>query len=144
MPNESSPSPIIGCFVRAVERELPSSESAKLAAHQAAIARTTSKGDAHRARRCAEWAITMADDKDQAHPRWRELKELHRVWQDTWFGVHFGGLTNESRIEDVKIQWTEDAVAVAKGLGEEDGWDRSPWEGLLVELIGIDTPHASD
>jgi len=86
----------------------------------------------------------MADDKDQSHPRWRELKELHQVWKDTWFGVEFAGHAHENVIEDVKIQWTEDAVAVAKALGEEDGWDRSPWEALLVELIGIDTPHSSD
>jgi hypothetical protein len=144
MRKERSPSPILGCFTEAVQRDFPAAQSAKLAAHQAAISRTTSRGDAHRARRCAEWAITMADDKDQSHPRWRELKELHQVWKDTWFGLEFARHAGESVIEDVKIQWTEDAVAVAKALGEEDGWDRSPWEALLAELIGIDTSHPSD
>jgi hypothetical protein len=35
----------------------------------------------------------------------------------------------------VRIQWVENAVAVAKRLGEEDGWENSPWESLLVEMI---------
>jgi hypothetical protein len=34
----------------------------------------------------------------------------------------------------VRIEWVENAVAVAKHLGEEDGWASSPWEELLTEL----------
>jgi hypothetical protein len=37
-------------------------------------------------------------------------------------------------LEDVRIEWVENAVAVAKHLGEEDGWASSPWEELLTEL----------
>jgi hypothetical protein len=45
-------------------------------------------------------------------------------------------------LEDVWIQWTEDAVAVAVAskLGEDDGWDKCPWESLLVELIEMEEP----
>jgi hypothetical protein len=38
-------------------------------------------------------------------------------------------------IEDVRIQWVENAVAIAEKLGEDDGWESSPWEALLTELI---------
>ncbi len=81
----------------------------------------------------------MADDKDQSHPRWREIKELHQEWKDTWFGLEFG-LTGNQGVkrhpgEDMHIQWVESAIAVAKALGEEDGWDKSPWEELLSELV---------
>jgi hypothetical protein len=27
------------------------------------------------------------------------------------------------------------AVAIAKRVGEDDGWENSPWEALLTELI---------
>jgi hypothetical protein len=146
MAHPTSPSPILGCFIRAVERDFPDQEKAKIAAHQAAIDATTSDGDAQRARHCAVWAIRKADDKSRNYPRWEELKELHKIWIDTWFGFDFGvhdALPHDhivgkpEPLEDVKIQWVENAVAVAKGLGEEDGWDQSPWEALLVELIGF-------
>jgi hypothetical protein len=132
-----------------VREQLPVSEQAKLQAHEAAIARSTSHGDMHRAARCAEWAIRMADDQNQSHPRWKELTELHQVWKDTWFAIGWGSYFNPNRtptgsLQDTKIQWTEDAVAVARALGEQDGWDASPWEALLVELIGIDAPHGGD
>jgi hypothetical protein len=95
--------------------------------------------DPKRARRCFHWAFEMADDKDQSHPRWHEIKELHQEWKDTWFGAEFGLGLNQGidrhPDEDVHIQWVEDAVTVAKTLGEEDGWDKSPWEALLAELI---------
>jgi hypothetical protein len=88
----------------------------------------------------------MADDRDRSHPRWREMKELHQVWKDIWFGTEFSWFAGAhlGPIEDIKILWTEEAVSVAKALGEEDGWERSPWEELLVELIGIETPHPAD
>jgi hypothetical protein len=147
MTEPQSPSPIVEAFVRAVRREFPEDEQAKLTPHHAAVAQTTSKGDSRRARRCAEWAIRKADDKDRSHPRWKELKEIHRIWKDTWFGDEFGLTDHYSRVagkpetfEDVKIEWVEDAVMVAKALGEEDGWENSPWEKLLVELIEIDGP----
>lgn len=146
-----SPSPVLACFVHAVRRELPRSEQAKLEAHEAAVAASTSRGDARRARRCAEWAIEMSAGRSRSHPRWRELHEAHEVWKETWFGVEFGlaDLVSDvvgpaMPVRDVELEWTEDAVAVAKALGEEDGWDRVPWEELLVELIGIDASATAD
>jgi len=142
-----SPSPIIGVFVSEAHASFPESESGKLAAYGDAIAKTTSEGDHHRARLCVDWAIKMSDDKDQKHPRWEQFKELHQIWKDTWFGIDFGlgdavplsgthGAVGKAEpIEDVRIQWVENAVAVAKTLGEDDGWDHSPWEALLKELI---------
>jgi hypothetical protein len=38
----------------------------------------------------------------------------------------------------IHIQWVENAVNVAKALGEEDGWDKSPWQALLEELVEMD------
>lgn len=141
-----SPSPIIGCFIRAANRDFPESESIKIAGHQAAIDHTTSEVDHHRARRCALWAIEMADEKDRTHPHWKQIKEIHEVWKDTWFGLEFGvadaapggqhGMVGKAEpLEDVRIEWTENAVAVAKAIGEETGWEHAPWEALLVELV---------
>ena len=147
MANVSSPSPIIEVFVNAVHEGFPEDETAKLAPYKDAIAKTTSEGDPHRARLCVKWAIKMADDKSHTHPRWEQLKERHQIWKDEWFAFDFGvadampGSGTHHRvgkaepIEDVRIQWVEDAVAVAKRLGEDDGWKNSPWEALLTELI---------
>jgi hypothetical protein len=145
MSTRTSPSPIIGVFVGSVNEQFPEEQRAKLAAHEDAISKTTSKNDGHRARRCALWAIEMAKDKHQSHPLWREVKEAHQVWKDVWFGLEFGIADVRSEVvgrpeplEDVKIEWTEDAVGVARRLGDEDGWDHAPWEALLVELIGME------
>jgi hypothetical protein len=142
-----SPSPIIEVFVNEVHATFPEAERAKIPSHEEAIGKTTSEGDPHRARLCVKWAIKMADDKNQKHPRWEQLKERHQIWKDEWFALDFGladALPGSGShevagkaepLEDVRIQWVEDAVAVAKKLGEEDGWDKSPWESLLTELI---------
>jgi hypothetical protein len=147
MATVSSPSPIIRVFVDAVQETFPEEEKAKLASHEDAIAATTSEGDPHRARLCVKWAIKMADDKSKKHPRWEQLKERHQIWKDDWFAFDFGvadampGSGTHHRvgkaepIEDVRIQLVNNAVAVAKRLGEDDGWDNSPWEALLTELI---------
>jgi hypothetical protein len=75
------------------------------------------------------------------------LKERHQIWKDEWFAFDFGvadalpgsgihHVVGKSQpFEDVRIEWLEDAVAVAKKLGGEDGWQNSPWEALLTELI---------
>ena len=136
-----SPSPMIELFVRNVKEQFPKTEADKLEHFADAIAQSISDADSKRARHCFHWAFQMADDKNQSHPRWREIKELHREWKDTWFGLEFG-LTGNQGVkrhpdEDMHIQWVEDAVSVAKALGEEDGWDKSPWEQLLGELIEI-------
>ncbi len=136
-----TPSPILECFVRNAQEDFPSEEAAKADRFAEAISHTTSEADTERARRCFHWAFTMADDKSRSHPRWREIKELHQEWKDTWFGLDFGlaGHQGASHTpgEDMHIQWVEDAVTVAKNLGEEDGWDHSPWEDLLGELVDM-------
>jgi hypothetical protein len=146
-----SPSPMIECFVRSPSEQFPEVERAKLDSFSSRIESTTSSADAHRSRRCAEWAIEMADDKDQSHPRWREIKELHQVWKDTWFGLGMGvvgpqGARHDPR-EDVHIQRVEDAVtvavAVAVRIGEDDGWAKSTWESLLDELIDMEKTRSA-
>jgi len=138
-----SPSPMIECFVRTANTQFPAAERAKLSRFDGAIASTTSAPDAHRARRCAEWAVELAKDKHQSHPRWKELKELHQEWKDTWFGLEMGGVTPQGATftprEDIHIQWVENAVTVAEMIGSEDGWGNSPWEDLLQELIAMDS-----
>ncbi len=130
-----------------VHASFPESEAKKVAAHESAIAMTTADGDHHRARLCAKWAIKMADNKSSTHPRWEQLKERHQMWKDEAFALEFGiadavpgsGTYREvgkaEPLEDVRIEWVENAVSVAKKLGEDDGWENSPWEQLLTELI---------
>jgi hypothetical protein len=138
MTNQLSPSPIIECFLRNFKDFLPDDQKAALAKHDGDVAATTSEGDEARALHCAIWAIKAADDKSASHPRWKELKETHRIWKDTWFGAEYGLMTPQSTIaEDVRIQWTESAAEVIRKLAEEDGWEKSRWEELLVELIGM-------
>ena len=133
MPDVTSPSPIIEVFVLEVHATFPEIERNKLASYEDAIAKTTSEGDPHRARLCVKWAIRMADDKRQKHPRWEQLKERHQIWKDDWFAFDFGVadatpwsgthhvVGKAEPIEDVRIQWVDNAVAVARRLGEEDG-----------------------
>jgi hypothetical protein len=147
MADAISPSPIIKLFVNEVHATFPESESSKIAGHEDSIAKSTSDGDHHRARMCLRWAIKMADDKKQEHPRWQQLKERHQIWKDEAFALEFGvadatygsGTHHEvgkaEPLEDVRIEWVENAVRVARVLGEEDGWENSPWEALLVALI---------
>jgi hypothetical protein len=133
-----SPSPVIDCFVRNFKDFLPDDQKAKLEKYDTAIAATTSEADEARALRCAKWAVEAASDKSASHPRWKEIKEAHKLWNDTWFGAEFGLMTPQSAIEDdVRIQWTENAADVIRKLAEEDGWERSHWEDLLTELIDL-------
>lgn len=151
MTNPISPSPLIEVFVREVHASFPTDESDKIAPHEAAIATTTSEGDPHRARLCVKWAIKMADDKHQPHPHWLQLRERLQIWKDDWFAFDFGvgdalpgsgshHIVGKSMpLEDVRIEWVQEAVTVARRLGEEDGWENSPWESLLVDLIEVKT-----
>jgi hypothetical protein len=89
----------------------------------------------------------MAVDKESEHPHWQRLKERHQIWKDEWFAVEFGigdadplggslGVVGKPEpLEDVGILWVGNAVEIAKKLGEEDGWENSPWEALLTEMI---------
>ena len=90
MANLISPSPVVEVFINEVHRTFPESERNKIASYEEAIANTTSAGDAHRARLCVKWAIKMAHDKNQKHPRWAQLKERHQIWKDDWAAFDFG------------------------------------------------------
>ena len=142
MPSVESPSPLLGAFVRTAEKSFPPDQRKALASYSEEIERSTSKRDHERARHCALWAIEHASAKHQGHPRWREVKELHQIWKDTWFGAEFGSFGPSGHLEpreEVRIQWVEDAVDVAAKLGEEDGWANSPWEVLLRELLQMES-----
>jgi hypothetical protein len=134
-----SPSPIIECFLRELEPGLPADQRSKLSSHEEGISRTTSDVDHARAHRCALWAIEAADDKDASHPRWTQVKELHKLWKDTMFGAEFGlAMPSSSVSEDVRTQWAENAADVVKKLADENGWENSHWEELLTDLIDLE------
>lgn len=137
-----SPSPILQAFVRAVDEKLPSTQVNKLDSYQAAIEKTTGAEDRRRARHCAHWAFEVAGDKDLGHPDWHKIKEAHELWKDMWFGVEFAemrdGAGKPAPREDVEIEWVEDAVNVAKAVGQTLGWEHAPWEELLAELIDME------
>jgi hypothetical protein len=136
MSNSVSPSPVIDCFVRHFKDFLPDDQKAALKKHDAEIAATTSEGDEGRALHCAMWAIRASDDKSASHPRWKEIKAMHKFWNDTIFGAEYGLRVPQPGVgEDVRIQWTESAAEVIRNLADEDGWANSKWEVLLVELI---------
>jgi hypothetical protein len=138
MSNFASPSAVIDCFVRHFKDFMPEDQKAKLATHDAEIAATTCEHDESRALHCALWAIKAADDKSASHPRWKEIKAMHKFWNDTIFGTEYGLANGQPGVgEDVRIQWTESAAEVIRNLAEEDGWENSKWEELLKELIDI-------
>lgn len=137
---------MIEIFVRQVQETFPSTQSGKLKGHEAAIARTTHHHDGHRARRCAEWAIALAGDRNLPHHDWGRIKELHAVWRDMTWGAGYAAITEgigrPAPLMDIEIEWVEDAVHVARIVAEAEGWEHAPWEDLLVELIGME-PGAS-
>lgn len=140
MTSHESPSHVIEMFVREVRETLPETQSQKLAAHESAIAGTTSHHDGERAVHCARWAIAVAADRDLAHPEWSRIKELHSVWRDVTWGAGFAAMEHGGGgpLRDIEVEWVEDAVQVAKFVGEAEGWDHAPWEDLLVELIAME------
>lgn len=137
-----SPSPILEAFVRAVGEKLPVDQRRKLEAYEAGIATSTDAEDGRRARHCALWAIRVASDKELPHPEWHRIKELHEVWKDLWFGIDYGivqeGTGKREPLEDVKIEWVEDAVDVAQHVGSSLGWEHARWDQLLEELIAME------
>ena len=140
-----TPSPMLGIFVGNIRENFPATETKKLTQFEAAIAKTSSAADKNRAHRCLVWAVEKANDKSQSHPRWRAIHELHQEWKDTWLGVEMGFFPHggpHTPLEDIHIRWIEDAAQVAQTLGEEDGWDHSPWEELLQQLIDMEKSSA--
>jgi len=133
---------VIQVFVREVEEELPATQAEKLNSHRSAIDKTTNHHDGHRARRCAEWAIHVAAGRELPHPRWQAIKEAHAIWRDMFRAAEYAviteGVGRPEPLKDIEIEWVEDAVGVAKIVGEAAGWDQAPWEHLLVELIEME------
>lgn len=142
MGSSEHPSAVIDAFARAIEEVLPEEESRRVAGHRAAIALTTTQRDGERAVHCARWAITVAGERELAHPEWNRIKELHSVWRDITWGAGFAAMERRGHsggvLRDIEIEWVEDAVHVARLVGEAEGWDRAPWEELLVELIAME------
>lgn len=142
-----SPSPIVEVFVRAVRAELPTEQAAKLGAYESRIAATTDAEDARRARHCARWAIDLASGNDLGHPDWRRIQETHELWKDLWFGVQYAGMGDDvgrpAPVRDVEIEWVEDAVRVAQHVGTATGWEHSPWDQLLEDLLAMEPAGSS-
>ena len=90
----------------------------------------------------ALWAIRTAGDRELSHPEWQRIKETHEVWKNAWFGVEFGRMTKTAGrrqpIEDVEIEWVEDAIRVANLVGSAIGWEHARWDQLLAELIAME------
>jgi hypothetical protein len=133
---------VVEMFVREVRETFPDTQSAKLAAYESAIAKTTDRHDGRRARRCARWAITVAGERDLSHPEWHRIKELHAVWRDITWGAGYAAVTEDvgrpAPLQDIEIEWVEDAANVAKIVGGAVGWEHAPWENLLAELIAME------
>jgi hypothetical protein len=124
----------------ALENALPDDEYAKLTAHDAEIAKTTSHGDFHRCLRCAEWAVEVTARPEHSHLAHlvHELRATVHEFHETGWAVDFGIFTPGRTITDVELTWVDDAVKVAKAAAEKSGWENVPWESLLQELIAIE------
>jgi hypothetical protein len=144
----TSPSPIVQVFVDYARESFPPDQQARLDGYGASVAGTTSTADPYRAKRCVDWAIEHADDKEQAHPWWAELRERLHAWREESSALGFGVVgpqgTERHPIVDFRIRQVEAAVDVAVRLGEEDGWDHSPWGTLLDELIEMEERHPDE
>lgn len=142
MTEPHSPSPVVRAFSRALREALPPTQLARLEAIDAGIETTTDTEDPRRARRCAHWAIEVAGEKELSHPEWRKIRETHEVWKDLWFGVEFAAMGygdgRPAPIEDVEVEWVENAARVATIVGTTLGWEHAPWEDLLHELIEME------
>jgi hypothetical protein len=135
------PSPVIAYLVRQLGLVLPDPDERRLAGHADEVARSTSHGDLHRAWRCAGWAVDVAEHSGHSHlsDLARDLKEVHRLWRDSWFGAEFGVMVKDGvgPGHDIEIQWVDDAVRIATSVAQETGWASVPWEDLLSGLLAI-------
>ena len=142
----------------AFEKVLPDEEYQKLTAHDADMARTTSRGDFHRCFRCAEWAVELAaqseqsgqpqplgqpqpsgqNEKSHLHHLASGLKEVLHEIKDTGWALEFGIFKPGRTVTDVELTWVDDAIKVAQAAAEQSGWGAVPWENFLAELIAIE------
>ena len=146
MAKSTSPSPIIEVFVREVHASFPDSEKSKLATHERDC-QDDLRRDPHRAVSAPKWAIRMADDKSQKHPRWEQLKERHQMWKDEWFAVRFrSGATRSPEAAPTTSSVRRSRWKTYGSSGSRTRWPwpndsgrrtdgELPWEELLTELI---------
>jgi hypothetical protein len=137
MSDAKSPSFIVKYFVNEIASNLPAQDKKKLDSYAEAISKTTRHGDLKRARMSAERAVQKAERSSNSSLGHfvKHLEELRKLEKDSVFGAEFGAF------EDVEIQWTDDAVAIAKAEGERVGWDSVPWEKLLKEMLAVVPPQ---
>ena len=83
------------------------------------------------------WAFELAKAKPLNGSKWSAIRERHKLWNDTWFGIEFGIAKPGSLTEDVMIQWTWDAVDFAKSVAEEYSWSETHWRELFNELVKL-------
>jgi hypothetical protein len=82
--------------------------------------------------------MKSASNKSDTDPKWKEIKEVHKIWRDTFFDAEWGLVTRHSSIgDDIRTGWIENATDVIRYSGEDDGWENSQWENLLLELIEV-------
>jgi hypothetical protein len=152
-PNDAkSPSPMLRYLDDALEKVFPDEEYRKLTAHDAEMARTTSRGDFHRCFRCAEWAVDLVARSAQSEPPPSPgqpepshlhhlasgLREVMHESKDTGWALEFGIFKPGRTVTDVELTWVDDAIKVAQAAAETSGWGAVPWENLLEELIAIE------
>jgi len=137
-PEATNPSPVVQYLVELLDQALDEPDRQRLRAHADAVAHTTHHGDLHRAWRCAGWAVDLAEHSGHSHLA-QELKEVHQLWKDSWFGAEFGIAVRDhvGPGRDVELQWVDDAVAIARGVAKESGWAAVPWEELLTGLLAV-------
>ena len=133
----TSPSEMLRYFDDALEQVLPDGEYAKLQAHDAAVAATTSRHDFRRCLRCAEWAVGLTAEPGHAHLGHKLRGVLHELRQTSW-ATDFGIMTPSPTVTSVELAWIDDAVEVAQKVAEQSGWEAVAWEDLLVELIAME------
>lgn len=99
------PSEMLRYFDDALEKVLPDDEYQKLTAHDAEIAKTTSRGDFHRCFRCAEWTVELTAKPEHAHLAHlvRELKTIVHEIHDTGWAIEFGIMTPGRTVTDVEL-----------------------------------------
>lgn len=137
---DKTPSPMLVHFDDALEQALPDSEIAKLNAHDAEVAKTTSHHDLHRCFRCAQWAVDLVHRPEHSHLG-HMVEGLRGVLHDAdnaMWAVESGLFVSRTPELGVEITWVDDAVRVASEAAAQSSWDSVPWESLLVELIAME------
>jgi hypothetical protein len=137
--NPATPSPVLVHLDDALGAVLPNSERPKLLAFDAAMAKTTAHHDARRCFRCAEWAIDLegVDEASHVFHLVHKLRGVLHEAKETLWAFDMGKITHHPGL-DVKIEWVDDAVAVAAEVAQRSTWTAVPWEKFMSELIAME------